>query len=86
MQYTANDWGLAETEYDRVRRALDEDGVFVFLEDGYLGYQKLTQNSQVQQTHAQHMGLENSVKLMSCAKGRLSVLIDVEAPTTLCEG
>lgn len=25
VKYTANDWGLAETEYDRVRRALDEE-------------------------------------------------------------
>lgn len=24
-QYTTSDWSLADTEYDRVRRALDED-------------------------------------------------------------
>ena len=29
LQYTTSDWSLADTEYDRVRRALDEESAWL---------------------------------------------------------
>ena len=45
LQYTTSDWTLADTEYDRVRRALDEDHAFRQVNEGLLQLQLRPDNT-----------------------------------------